>query len=203
MNWLDAVLLVVLVGGFIYGMKLGLFGALLMAAGLICGWQMASHFADDLGNAMSWSPATDTVATVIWYIVIIAATVAAFAYVKRLAGSALSMMTAGLSGTADRIGGMVAGVVIGLLLVGASIMGLARLAYDFRVPDAGGVSRAMGLPPTLEVRDGLNGALAGSIVSRGFAGAVDNIPADAIGFAPDDFEVAVLILQRRIDSGQY
>ena len=41
MNWLDIVLIIVLIIGFLYGLKTGLIGAAFMAIGVIVGWQFA------------------------------------------------------------------------------------------------------------------------------------------------------------------
>ncbi len=206
MNWLDFVLLIVLISGFLYGVKVGLLGALFVTAGVIVGWQIASHYADDLGAALSRSIAADTISTFIWYAVILVATAAVFRLVYRLLGPVLAVTTSGMSATADKLGGVVVGAILALFVTGASILGLARLAYDFDVPSggvAGTVSRTLRIPQNLEVRDGLSRALAGSSFARSFVTVVDNVPGDAIGFAPDDFEVAVLILKHKIDSGQY
>ncbi len=206
MNWLDFVLLIVLISGFLYGVKVGLIGALFMTAGVIVGWQIASHYADDVGAALSGSIAADTIATFTCYVAIVVLTTAVFRLAHRLLGPVLAVSTSGLSATADKLGGVVVGAILALFVTGASILGLARLAYDFDVPSggvAGTVSRTLRLPPSLEVRDGLSRALAGSSFARSFVTVVDNVPGDAIGFAPDDFEVAVLILKHKIDSGQY
>ena len=206
MNWLDFVLLMVLISGFLYGVKVGLIGALFMTAGVIVGWQIAGHFADDLGAALSGPIAVDTIVTFISYVVILVATAVVFRLVHRLLGPILAVTTSGLSVAADKLGGVVVGAILALFVTGASILGLARLAYAFDVPSsgvAGTVSRTLRLPPTLEVREGLSRGLAGSSFARSFVTVVDNVPGDAIGFAPDDFEVAVLILKHKIDSGQY
>ena len=205
MNWLDFVLLVVLISGFLYGVKVGLIGALFMTAGVIVGWQIAGHFADDLGAALSGSIAADTISTFIWYAVILVATAALFKLLHKLLTPVLAVTTSGMSATADKLGGVVVGAILALFVTGAAILGLARLAYDFDVPGgvAGTASKTLRIPPRLEVRDGLSRALAGSSFARSLVTVVDNVPGDAIGFAPDDFEVAVLILKHKIDSGQY
>ena len=206
MNWLDFLLLVVLISGFLYGVKVGLIGALFMTAGVIVGWQIAGHFADDLGAALSGSIAADTISTFIWYVIILVATAVVFRLLHKLLAPVLAVTTSGMSATADKLGGVVVGAILALFVTGASILGLARLAYDFDVPAggvAGTVSKTLRIPPRLEVREGLSRALAGSTFARSFVTVVDNVPGDAIGFAPDDFEVAVLILKHKIDSGQY
>ena len=206
MNWLDFTLLVLLISGFLYGVRVGLIGALFMTTGVIVGWQIAGHYADDLGAAVSVSIASDTIATFILYVVIILATAAVFRLAQRLLGPVLALTTSGLSATADKLGGVVVGAILAVFVTGASILGLARLAYDFDAPSggvAGTVTKTLRMPQTLEVRDGLSRTLAGSSFVRSFVTVVDNVPGDAIGFAPDDFEVAVLILKHKIDSGQY
>ena len=201
MNWLDILLTILMVAGLLFGLKMGLIGAAFSAAGVIVGWQIAGHFADDLGAAMSGSAASDTVATFIWYALIIAATSTVFAVALMLLRPALTAATQGLSDAADKLGGLALGAVLAMLVCGAVITGLTRLAYDFNTPLGGhagpGTVHASG------TREGLSGALVDSSFARTFVAVVYNVPGDALGFVPDDFEVAASILKVRIDAGRY
>lgn len=206
MNWLDIVLIIVLIAGFLYGLKTGLIGAAFMAVGIIVGWQLAGHYADNLGSAMSSSIGNDTVVSFVWYAIIIALSIAVAGFAANFVKPFLTIATLGMSAMADKLGGLVLGLILAAFLSGAAILGLARLAYNFEIPDvpedgvAGAVADRLPIPETLEIKEGLQTALVDSSFVRTFVKVVDNIPGDAIGFVPDDFEVSVQILKDEIDA---
>ena len=198
MNWLDILLTILLIGGLILGLRMGLIGALFIAAGVIAGWQIASHFADDLGAVTSGSAAADTVWTFVWYSLIFSAVSLFFGLALKIVRPMLSTSTAGTSDAVDKVGGIAVGAVLAALVCGAVITGLTRLAYDFDRPPGGAAA-----VHARDVREGLSAALAGSVFTRTYVEVVYNVPGDAMGFVPDDFETAVTILKGRIDAGRY
>jgi uncharacterized membrane protein required for colicin V production len=205
MNWLDFVLIVVLIIGFLYGLKTGLIGAAFMAIGVIVGWQFASHYAANLGSALSSSISNDTVVSFIAYAAIIIAGIVVAGIVGKFVKPFLTVFTLGMSAMVDKLGGLVLGLILAGFLSGAAILGLARLAYNFEIPDkpaegiAGTVADKLPIPGTLEIKEGLQDALVESSFVRSFVSVVDKIPGNAIGFVPNDFEVSVQILKDEID----
>lgn len=204
MNWLDIVLIVVLAVGFLYGLKTGLIGAAFMAVGVIVGWQLAGHYADNVGDAMSSTISNDTVVSFIAYAAILVASIFVSGIVAKIVKPFLTVFTLGMSAMVDKLGGLVLGLILGALISGAAILGLARLAYNFEIPDvpeggvAGTIADKIPIPDTLEVKEGLQDALVASSFVRTFVSVVDKIPGDAIGFVPNDFEISIEILREEI-----
>ena len=109
MNILDIVLLVILVAAAIQGLKIGLIGAAVNAAALIIGWMLAGQLSDEVGSIFSGSIASDTIVTVISYVVIMAVSL----FVGRMAWKTIrpivGLATLGMVSTVDRVGGVALG----------------------------------------------------------------------------------------------
>ena len=206
MNWLDIVLIIVLIIGFLYGLKTGMIGAAFMAIGVIVGWQFAGHYADNLGSAFSNTIGNDTVVSFIAYALIIIAGIVVASIVGKIVKPFMTVFTLGMSAMVDKLGGLVLGLILAGFVSGAAILGLARLAYNFETPEtpnegiAGTVADKLPIPDTLEIKEGLQDALVASSFVRSFVSVVDKIPGDAIGFVPDDFKISVQILKDEIDA---
>ena len=73
MNWIDIVILIILIVSVIWGARTGLFGAALYAVGTIIGWIVGGRVAQMIGSAFGDSLSIDTTVTVIVYILILGA----------------------------------------------------------------------------------------------------------------------------------
>ena len=73
MNWLDIVIIVVLVGAALFGLEYGLIRAGFNAIGMVVGSLLAGQWSDDVGGLFSDSISNDTVVTVLSYGIIIVA----------------------------------------------------------------------------------------------------------------------------------
>lgn len=84
--------------------------------------------------------------------------------------------------------------------VGAAIGGLADLTYNSVLIEqgvaAGGLEEKAG---AAQVKDTLEDALIGSTLVVFFVRVTDMLPANAMGFAPSNFMVALEALELRID----
>ena len=115
MNWLDIVIIVLVVIPVFLGLKSGIIKVLLSLAGVIIGVVLAGRFSDSLGGALSFisNPGVAKVVAfaVILIVVLIIATIAA-----RLVHWALSKV---LLGWIDHLGGAVIGAFMGFIFCGA------------------------------------------------------------------------------------
>ena len=202
MGWLDIVLLVIIVVAGIVGVRLGLIRAAFIVVGLLIGWLVAGQFSDDIGAAVGGSTFSDTLVTTVSYAVIVAASALVSAYAVKIARPMLSVLTMGLSGLVDRLGGLVLGLLLGIAVAGAIVIAGARLTYDFdsstltdRVPG----QAADRLPEVDGVRDSLETALVASNLAGIVVDVADALPAGALGLAPSDFEVALDLLRDQIE----
>lgn len=200
MNWLDIVLLALIVVAGLGGLRYGLIGAAFAVAGLLIGWLVAGQFADDLGAAIGGSASNVTLVTTISYVGIVAAASIAAAYTTKIVRPMLSVLTMGMSGVVDRLGGLIVGLLLGVAIAGAIVIAGARLTYDF---DAGALAdRVPGtgdrLPEVETVRDGLETSLAESALAGIVVDVADALPAGALGFAPAGFDLALDLLRDEI-----
>ena len=221
MNWLDGVLIAVIAASAYLGLRTGLISAAFTVVGVWVGIALAGRFSDDLGEHLTSSISNDTLVTVISYAFIVVAAVLA----ARIAGAAVRKAVGLLFlGFADPVGGAFLGALAGVILAGALITGMARLAYDFETPEVsaeeqpgGGRPASEGEAPQLNgliayttLRDGaaatfiedtrgfVEGPLLGSAFAAAFVDVVDALPGEVLGFVPSDFKDALDILEVRI-----
>ena len=201
MNWLDILLIAVVVAGIFAGLKEGLIGAAFMAAGGFIGWLLAGQFGDKVGGLFEDSLSGDTIVTAISYIVIIVVAIVVARTARGIVRPFLTIATLGLSAMVDRVGGLALGLVVGLALAGALIVVMARLAYNFELPTEGTAGEvAERIPNVEDTRETLEDALVDSALASVFIDIADAIPGDTLGFVPSDFKMALDILEERIDT---
>ena len=196
MNWLDIVLIVIFVVVLLQGLKLGLLGAAVTAIGAIVGWQLAGQLSDDVGGLFGGTG--DTVATVVTYIIVISLSMTAIRFAYRIVRP--FMIVIPIVPLADRLGGVALGLIAGVVLSGAVIVVLARVAYDFELPEGGVAGRvAERVPDPQKTRDSVESALAESSIVPRFIDVTDAIPGGALGFVPSDFKKSLDTLTQRIE----
>ena len=115
MNWLDIVILVVLVGGTIMGLRVGLIKAALSLAGVIVGVMLAGRFYIPLADRFSSVLQTGVAKVVAFALILIVVMLIAALLAKLLQG----ITSATMLGWIDHLGGGVLGLVLGALLAGA------------------------------------------------------------------------------------
>ena len=209
MNWLDIVIIVILALALLWGMKTGLLGAVVSAVAVLVGWLLAGQYGDDVGELFGDSLSNDTLVTVVSYAIIIVASLVVARIVWRILRPILTIATLGLTGMVDKLGGLVLGLVVGVVISGALVMGMARFTYDFEVPEipdlsgipGGSVTGALEerLPDPEETRQAVEDALTESAIVPVFIDITDALPADAFGFVPSDFKAALDILDKTIE----
>jgi uncharacterized membrane protein required for colicin V production len=200
MNWLDIVLIAIVVVVAFMGMKTGLIGAVFTAVGGYVGWLIAGQASDNLGGLFDKSLSSDTLVTVISYAIIVILGLIVGGIIYRIVSPFITVATLGLSSMVDKLGGLALGVVLGLAIAGAVIMAAARLAYNFDIPEAGiagGVAER--IPNVEETRERVEKALTESAIVELFINVTDGIPGDALGFVPSDFRVSLDILEENIE----
>ena len=112
----------------------------------------------------------------------------------------ISVASFGISSLIDKLGGLILGIVLAGFITGSIILGMTRLSYSFEIPDFAGDSTLEVLNlDSLDVNESLNNLLQNSNFVRTFVRVVENVPADAIGFVPDDYDIAVKMLSERIE----
>jgi len=130
MNWLDAVLILLLILSILGGVRSGLISSLVPFAGLILGLYLSLHFYVPFGQLMSFPQ--PSVAKWVAFAVILILTLLATYGVARLLTMAVSSL---MVGWLDRTLGGVWGLVFGAFFLGAMLSLWLRLFGDSSVID--------------------------------------------------------------------
>ena len=208
MNWIDIAIVLILAASLVWGLKTGVIPMVFTVLGMLIGWWLAGQYADDVGALVGDWGTFDTAVTVVCYAAIISLSVFVASKVGSLVKPFIVIGTLGTAGMADKIGGLLIGLIIGLVFTGAFIVVLARLSFDLEVstPDvqiAGGaeIMRLAGgkVAAITEKRQVMVNSLRESRAAPVFLDVVDVIPGSALGFIPGDFQASLDILREEID----
>ena len=208
MNWVDIIIVVIVAASLVWGLKTGVIPMVFTVLGMLIGWWLAGQYADDVGALVGDWGTFDTAVTVVCYAAIISLSVFVASKVGSLVKPFIVIGTLGTAGMADKIGGVLIGLIIGLVFTGAFIVVLARLSFDLEVstPDvqiAGGaeIMRLAGgkVAAITERRQVMVNSLRESRAAPVFLDVVDVIPGSALGFIPGDFQASLDILREEID----
>lgn len=200
MNWLDFLLLAILVVGAILGMRLGLLGAAINALALLIGWLVAGQLSDEVGGLFASSLSNDTIVTVISYVIIMALSLVLARLVWKVARPIVNLATLGIVGTVDRVGGIVVGAILGIMIASAIIIVLARFTYNFELPDSGISGGVVSqVPKVQDTKEAVEGALTDSATVPAFINFTNALPGNALGLIPSDFKISLEILESAIE----
>jgi uncharacterized membrane protein required for colicin V production len=204
MNWLDLVIIAMIVIGTIIGMKIGLLGAAITAAGALIGWLLAAQFSDDITQWFGRDFSNSSWAHFVFYAIIIASALFVAGIVKEIVLPVLAVGTLGLSNLLDELGGLVMGLVFGIVISSALIIVMAGFAYntyllDEKIP--GGIAERF--TEDQESREEAEAALVGSAAVPVFIEVRQALPEDTLVFIPSELEKSLDILDQNIEKRQH
>ena len=200
MNWFDILLLVILAAALVWGLKTGILQTVFVAIGVVVGWWLAGRYADDIGGLAGSVAFADSLITAMAYWIIIALATMVVVKIGGLIRTALNIGTLGAVGMTDRIGGVILGGIVGLVVVCAVIIMLSRLAFDFtiEVPTSELPGRGPGIVSIENQREALVSALTESSGVSAFMSVRDALPESMLGLVPDDFDMGLDILDQNM-----
>ena len=207
MNWIDILILVIVAASLVWGLKTGVIPMVFTVLGMLIGWWLAGQYADDVGGLVGDWGTFDTAVTVVCYAAIVSISVFAASKIGSMVKPFIVIGTLGTAGMADKIGGLLIGLIIGLALTGAFIVVLARLSFDLEVStpdvqiaDGAEIMRLAGgkIAAITEKRQVMVDSLRGSTVVPVFLDMVDLVPGSALGFIPGDFQASLDVLREEI-----
>jgi hypothetical protein len=226
MNWLDFVILGILIASMLWGLKTGIFVAGIYGIAILVGWRISgdvSQFVgefigDALGSNSSSAKAiselsginlsVDTIATVAAFVVVLILTLIITNVVLKFIGPLLAVLDVATLGM-GRIAGIILGLIIGVIISSITISGLTRLAYDFHeIPElpgsslvsAGEVISVEGIDAKIEnTRTSIETALLGSRLAPIFVKTLQITPDNSFGIIPTDYMTAIKILDSKLD----
>ena len=197
MNWLDIVLIVLVVSCGLVGVWIGLIRAAFGALGVVLGILIASQVSDNLGGLYAGYISNETLANVIAYALIILMSVIVARVLAMVVRKVVYML---FMGWADRVAGLAMGLIAGAAISGAAIAGLAELTYNSELIDRGVAAGGLeNNAKVAEVKERLESALIDSALVGVFLEVTDKLPANALGFVPSNFMLALETLELRID----
>lgn len=197
MNWLDWVLLAIILVSAFMGMKVGLIRAALAFVAMLVGWIFAGQISDKVGGLFDSSLSNDTIITVVTYAVLMIAAIIISGFVAKIVKPIMAIFTLGLSSMVDKLGGLALGLLFGFAMVWVVIIAGARLTYDFDtsiLDDNLPAEVTDQIPEIADYSEDLEDALAESKIAAAVVDISDALPAGALGLAPSDFGTALEIL---------
>ncbi len=207
MNWIDIVILVILIASVFWGARTGLFGAALYAVGTIIGWIIGGRVAEMIGSAFGDSLSIDTTVTVIVYILILGATFLLTRSVIKLLKPGTALVDVATLGM-NRIVGMILGFAIGIILVAVLITAITRFTYDFNFDTDISGSTTLTTPGLVVTENisakvdntkwALENGLTDSAIAPTIVKILRKIPGNTFGLVPKDFMAALDILGSKL-----
>jgi len=226
MNWLDFVILGILIVSMYWGLKTGIFVAAIYGIGILVGWRISGEVSQSIGeligDALGLESASvktvselsgvnlsvDTITTITAYVIILILTLVATKIILKFIKPFLTVIDVATLGL-NRIAGITLGLVVGLIISSVAISGLTRLAYDFHeMPDVPGSSLISngeilvieGIDAKIEnTRTSIENALIDSTIAPIFVSVLQITPNDAFGIIPTDYMIAIEILDSKLE----
>ena len=226
MNWLDFVILGILIASMLWGLKTGIFVAGIYGIAILVGWRISGEVSqvvgEFIGDALGLNSSSakaiselsginlsvDTITTVTVFVVVLILTLIITNIVLKFVGPFLAVLDVATLGM-GRIAGIILGLIIGVIISSITISGLTRLAYDFHeIPElpgsslvsAGEVISVEGIDAKIEnTRTSIETALLGSKLAPIFVKTLQITPDNSFGIIPTDYMTAIKILDSKLD----
>ncbi len=122
MNWLDIVILVVLIAPIFIGLKMGLIKAAFSLAGLIIGVVLASNFYESLARIMTFI-SNEGIANIVAFALILIVVMVIAAVLARVLKTFIKFV---MLGWVDHTGGAVLGFAMGAILISAVLATIVK-----------------------------------------------------------------------------
>jgi len=200
MNVFDWVLIVVFALTALWGYKTGLIDAALNAITIYVGLFLSGLFAARVLSLFWDGLESESVSTAIGYVIIFVTVFIASRIVSGIIKKALKIT---FMGWVDNLGGIVIGLVAGMLIAGGVMTVAAR--YTYIIPENTDDLASAGIQDMIQqaaenyAEQGARGKLDGFLAESQLVPSLLGLRGVVIEFAPEDFGVALDILESRID----
>ena len=200
MNVFDWVLILVFALTALWGYKTGLIDAALNAITIYVGLFLSGLFAARVLSLFWDGVESESVSTAIGYVIIFVTVFIASRIVSGIIKKALKIT---FTGWVDNLGGIVVGLVAGMLIAGGVMTVAAR--YTYIIPENTDDLTSAGIQDMVQqaaenyVEQGARDKLDGFLTESQLVPSLLGLRGVVIEFAPEDFGVALDILESRID----
>ena len=226
MNWLDFVILGILIVSMYWGLKTGIFVAAIYGIGILIGWRISGEVSQTIGELIGdalglqsdsvkavselsgVNLSIDTTTTIVAYVIILSLTLFVTIILLKFIKPFLTVIDVATLGF-SRIAGIILGLIVGVIICSVTIAGLTRLAYDFHelpnVPGSSLISNGEilvieGIDAKIEnTRTSIEDALIDSTIAPIFVSVLQITPDDAFGIIPTDYMTAIKILDSKLE----
>jgi membrane protein required for colicin V production len=200
MNVLDWVLIVVFALTALWGYKTGLIDMALNAIAIYVALFLSGLFAGRVLSLITDEVESQAFATAIGYVIIFVAVFIASRIISSIIKKALKIT---FMGWVDNLGGIVIGLLAGVLIAGGVMTVAARYTYvieeDTSGQSASGIEGMIQNAARNYVETGIREKLDEALTESQIVPSLLGLRSFVIEFAPDDFGVALDILETRID----
>ncbi len=200
MNVFDWVLILVFALTALWGYKTGLIDAALNAITIYVGLFLSGLFAARVLSLFWDGVESESVSTAVGYVIIFVTVFIASRIVSGIIKKALKIT---FMGWVDNLGGIVIGLVAGMLIAGGVMTVAAR--YTYIIPENTDDLTSAGIQDMIQqaaenyVEQGARDKLDGFLTESQLVPSLLGLRGVVIEFAPEDFGVALDILESRID----
>lgn len=194
MNWLDFLIIAILLVTVLWGFITGLIDMAFAVIGAVLGWWLAGQYAGELSGMLGITAGSpvDTFVSSIAYPLIVAVAGAVVYLAGKILRPFIIIGTLGMATVADKLGGAAVGLLIGLVAAVAVITMAGRMAYDFDLPESGVAPVREVLDSVENTRGTVRDALEASVIASGFLTVRDMLPDAAFDVViPDEFGAAL------------
>lgn len=186
MNWIDAIVIIAIVGVALLGWRLGLVKAVLMAIGVYVGVTLGGALSGLVSQWLTGSIESKSIVDAVAYAIV---GFAIFLVVQVLGAIITKTIKMVMLGPVNTLGGLAVGALAGFIIGGMFIAFLARLA--FIVPE-----QPLEKINVVDTRERLENALVGGNMPGVYIDVKNKLPGHAFGMIPDDFNKALDALDR-------
>jgi|AP45_3_1055517.scaffolds.fasta_scaffold45283_1 uncharacterized membrane protein required for colicin V production len=132
MTWFDICILLILSIGIALGYKIGLIRTTLITIGAICGFVTGPNISEYIiENYRYLLPFSVPYLSIIVSSLCIIVGISIGNNITKLTKSILAVITLGLSNLVDKIGGIVLGLILAIIISTSIVVGLTRITYSF------------------------------------------------------------------------
>ncbi len=218
MNWFDLIIIAIFGASILLGMKIGLLRAVGVGISIYLGTFIAGQYADNISTrfyefdlSLSVVRSISVIIYIATLMICITSTYYAIGKIKPLVG----FVTLGVSSLIDKLGGMLLGLTFGIIASMIVVMSATRLAYTFdfasvseqiqkNVPQKIGAQNASKdianyLNEISGIQQSIEFTLQESRSVKFFLYLDNDSPVNISNFIPDDFDVALKLLDYSLD----
>ena len=131
MTWLDICILLILSIGIASGYKIGLIRTTLITVGAIFGFVIGPNISEYIVRNYPTLPSSIPYLSIIINGLCIIVGISIGNNITKLTKSILAVITLGLSNLVDKIGGVILGLLLAIIISTSIVVGLTRITYSF------------------------------------------------------------------------